>query len=34
MKVKTLELRDEGTFIPILCVDMNPDIALTGAHSP
>lgn len=32
MKVKTLELRDEGTFIPILCVDMNPDIALTGVN--
>jgi hypothetical protein len=25
MKVKTLELRDTATFIPILCVDMNPD---------
>jgi hypothetical protein len=25
MKVKTLELRDSGTFIPMLCVDMNPD---------
>ena len=24
MKVKALELRDGGTFIPILCVDMNP----------
>lgn len=24
MKVKLLELRDEGTFIPLLCVDMNP----------
>lgn len=24
MKVKVLELRDEGTFIPLLCVDMNP----------
>lgn len=24
MKAKALELRDEGTFIPILCVDMNP----------
>ncbi len=23
MKVKTLEVRDEGTFIPVLCVDMN-----------
>jgi hypothetical protein len=25
MKVKVLEIRDEGTFIPMLCVDMNPD---------
>jgi hypothetical protein len=25
MKVKLLELRDEGTFIALLCVDMNPD---------
>jgi hypothetical protein len=25
MMVKILELRDEGTFIPLLCVDMNPD---------
>ena len=24
MKAKTLELRDEGTCIPVLCVDMNP----------
>ena len=24
MKVKLLEIRDEGTFIPMLCVDMNP----------
>jgi hypothetical protein len=24
MIAKALELRDEGTFIPILCVDMNP----------
>ncbi len=24
MIVKALELRDEGTFIPLLCVDMNP----------
>lgn len=27
MQVKILELRDAGTFIPLLCVDMNPDIA-------
>lgn len=25
MNVKLLELRDEGTFIPLLCVDMNPE---------
>jgi hypothetical protein len=25
MKVKLLEVRDEGTFIPMFCVDMNPD---------
>lgn len=25
MKVKMLELRDEGTFIPLLCVDMNSE---------
>lgn len=24
MQAKTLEVRDEGTFIPMLCVDMNP----------
>jgi hypothetical protein len=24
MKVKLLEVRDEGTFIPMFCVDMNP----------
>ncbi len=24
MKVKLIELRDSGTFIPLLCVDMNP----------
>ena len=27
MKTKLLEVRDEGTFIPMLCVDMNPDLA-------
>jgi hypothetical protein len=26
MKAKALELRDKGTFIAILCVDMNPGI--------
>jgi len=25
MKTKTLELRDAGTFIPLLAVDINPD---------
>ena len=25
MKAKALEIRDEGTFIPALAVDMNPD---------
>jgi hypothetical protein len=25
MKVKTLEIRDAGTFIPMLAVDMNPE---------
>lgn len=25
MKAKALELRDRGTFIPLLAVDMNPD---------
>ena len=25
MKTKLLEIRDEGTFIIVLCVDMNPD---------
>jgi hypothetical protein len=25
VKVKILEIRDKGTFIPMLCVDMNPD---------
>jgi hypothetical protein len=26
MQAKALELRDEGTFIPILCVDMQPSL--------
>lgn len=25
MKTKCLEIRDEGTFIAVLCVDMNPE---------
>lgn len=32
MKIKVLEIRDEGTFIPMLCVDMNPDISLGGVN--
>ena len=32
MKVKALELRDEGTFIPILCVDANPDDGSTDRY--
>jgi hypothetical protein len=24
MQVKLLEIRDKGTFVPVLCVDMNP----------
>lgn len=30
MKAKALEIRDEGTFIPALAVDMNPDGELVG----
>jgi hypothetical protein len=26
VKAKALEVRDEGTFIPMLCVDMNPTL--------
>lgn len=25
MEIKILEMRDNATFIPVLCVDMNPD---------
>jgi hypothetical protein len=25
MITKTIEIRDEGAFITVLCVDMNPD---------
>ena len=32
MKTKLLELRDTGTFIPLLCVDMNPDSAFADAQ--
>lgn len=31
MMVKLLELRDVGTFIPLLCVDMNPDMEVACA---
>ena len=30
MIAKALELRDEGTFIPILCVDMNPHVGISS----
>jgi len=30
MQAKALELRDEGTFIPVLAVDMNPVPAVAG----
>lgn len=30
MKAKVLEIRDRGTFIPMLCVDINPDEVLFG----
>lgn len=32
MHSKALELRDRGTFIPILCVDMNPAATIVGIH--
>jgi hypothetical protein len=28
MEVKALEIRDEGTFIPALAVDMNPSLGV------
>jgi len=34
MQMKLLELRDEGTFIPILAVNMNPDIRGGIAPNP
>src|SRR5258708_5758285 len=33
MKVKILEIRDKMTFVPMLCVDMNPDWGWDSAHS-
>jgi len=32
MKVKVLEIRDEGTFIPVLAVDMNPAYGTDENH--
>lgn len=32
MQVKIIEVRDEGTFIPMLCVDMNPDNDVQRYH--
>ena len=32
MKVKLLEVRDDGTMIPILCVDMNPSADIEEAQ--
>jgi len=32
MDTKILEIRDSGTFIPVLCVDMNPCRELNDAH--
>jgi hypothetical protein len=34
MKPKALELRDDSTFIPILCVDMNPTRMGTSDYAP
>lgn len=35
MEVKVLELRDEATFIPILCIDMNPrDVDSESSSTP
>lgn len=34
MQAKALELRDEGTFIPVLCVDMNPGDDDDGRSPP
>jgi hypothetical protein len=30
MHVKILEIRDEGTLIPVLCIDMNPALDFRG----
>ena len=34
MKAKALELRDEGTFIALLAVDMNPPASPSGIYRP
>ena len=31
MKTLILEIRDEGTFIPVVAIDMNPDVELNDA---
>ena len=33
METKILEIRDEGTFIPILAIDMNPSIEARGVDT-
>lgn len=33
MKAKALEVRDEGTFIPVLAVDMNPTTYINNADA-
>lgn len=30
METKILEIRDDGTFIPVLCVNMNPTADMSG----
>jgi hypothetical protein len=34
MKVKLLEVRDAGTFIPVLCIDMQPPRMGTADYAP
>lgn len=34
MRVKLLEIRDEGTFMPMLCVDMNPADSMFAMMAP
>lgn len=33
MKAKVLEVRDRGTFIPVLCVDINPDVVSISGNA-